>query len=214
MAPAIRLATTRYCVVLRACFLAILIVIATPARAMESLRGETLRIDSQRSHAEFSLRAMLLMVVSGQFTAVSGSVTFDRERDVGWVDARIDANSLVMSSAERKQWARSDEFFDSARHPEIRFVSEPISRTLMRDGGPLRGRLSLRGIDRNLELTVSPTDCDEPGSGCPLHVRGGISRSDFGMTSKRAVLGDRVTLDISVFVVPPDKLESRSGIPD
>ena len=209
-----RLATTRCCLVLQACFLAASIVIATPTRATERSPAETVRIDSQRSHAEFSLRAMVLMVVSGQFTSVSGGVTFNRELDVGWVDVSIDANSLVMSSSERKQWARSDEFFDSARHPEIRFVSDPISRTLMRDGGPLRGRLSLRGIDRILDLTVSPADCDEPGSGCPLHVRGSISRSDFGMISKRAVLGDRVTLDISVFVVPTDDQESRLGIPN
>ena len=172
---------------------------------------EKLRIDAQRSYAEFSLRAMLLMAVRGQFTAVSGSVNIDRKRNLAWVDARIDARAIEMGNDDREDWARSGEFFDSARHPEIRFISDPVSRTLLREGGPLRGRLRLRGIDRILELTVLPADCDQPGRECPLHVQGSISRSDFGMTSKRAVLGDKVTLELSVLVVPMANQESMSG---
>lgn len=192
------------------CFVLSLAVAAVSGQAKE-VPIETLRIDAQRSHAEFALRAMLLMAVRGQFTSVSGSIQIDRERNLGWVDARIDARLIEMGNGDREEWARSGEFFDSAHHPEIRFISDPISRTLLREGGPLRGHLSLRGIDRILELTVLAADCDQPGRECPLHVQGSISRSDFGMTSKRAVLTDKVNLELSVFVVPMDNQEPMSG---
>lgn len=193
------------------CVLALSIAMAAQTTRAHESSIETLQIDAVRSHAEFSLRAMLLMTVHGQFTSVSGCVNIDRERNLGWVDARIDARVIEMGNREREKWARSSEFFDSARHSEIRFVSDPISRMLMRDGGALRGRLSLRGVDRILELTVLPADCDQPGRECALRVQGSISRSDFGMASKRAVLGDKVTLDLSVFVLPIANQEPMSG---
>ena len=163
---------------------------------------ETLQIDSARSHAGFSLRAMLLVSVHGKFGKVSGSVHLDRKRDLGWVDAHIDARAVEMSNRDRDDWARSPEFFDSEHYPDIRFHSDPITRTMLRDGGELRGRLKLRGIERAIALVVLPADCDQPGRDCPMHAQGGISRSDFGMRSKRAVLGDRVVLDLWVFAEP------------
>ncbi|MFZ2235321.1 MAG: YceI family protein [Dokdonella sp.] len=207
----IRRASTRSSLLLPTCCFALSFAAAVGNAQAKQLPIETLRIDAKRSHADFSLRAMFLVVVRGQFMAVSGSVNIDHERNLGWVDARIDARSVEMGNHDREEWARSSEFFDSTRHPEIRFVSDPISRTLLREGGPLRGRLSLRGIDRIMELTVSPADCEQPGRECPLHVQGSISRSDFGMVSKRAVLGDKVSLDLSVFVLPTDNQEPISG---
>ncbi|MEO7916192.1 MAG: YceI family protein, partial [Dokdonella sp.] len=82
---------------------------------------ETFQIDSVRSHAEFSLRAVLLMTVRGEFGMVGGTVRINREEDIGWVDARIDARAVEMNSDEREDWARSAEFFDSSNHPQIRF---------------------------------------------------------------------------------------------
>lgn len=160
---------------------------------------ETLQIDSARSHAGFSLRAMFLVSVQGTFGKVSGSVHLDRKRDLGWVDAHIDAHAVEMSSRDRDDWARSPEFFDSENYPDIRFHSDPITRSMLRDGGELRGRLKLRGIERDIVLAVLPADCDQPGRDCPMHAQGSISRSEFGMRSKRAVLGDRVVLDLWVF---------------
>lgn len=163
---------------------------------------ETLRIDSSRSHAAFSLRAMLLLTVEGQFGKVSGSVHLDHDADAGWVDATIDARAVEMSSQDREDWARSAEFFDSARYPDIHFRSDPITRGLLHQGGEMGGLLSLRGVDRAVVLSVLPADCARPGRDCPMHAQGSISRSDFGMRSKRAVLGDWVVLDLWVFVEP------------
>ena len=163
---------------------------------------ETLRIDSAHSHAGFSLRALLLVSVHGKFGKVSGSIHLNRGRELGWVDAHIDARALEMSSQDREDWARSPEFFDSERYPDIHFLSDPITRTLLREGGEMRGRLTLRGIERSIALVVLPADCDQPGRDCPMHAQGSISRSDFGMRSKRAVLGDRVVLDLWVFAEP------------
>lgn len=183
---------------------ALFVLFAGPLRpAAAELPRETVRqIDSARSHAEFSLRAMLLIGVRGQFGKVSGSVHIDSFRSQGWVDARIDANAVQMGSRDREDWARSDEFFDSANHPLIRFVSDPIPQQRLHTGGELPGMLTLRGIERPLLLTLAPGECSRPGIDCAIQARGSIVRSAFGMRSKRAVLGDRVQLDLSVFVAP------------
>ena len=163
---------------------------------------ETLRIDSARSHAGFSLRAMLLLTIDGKFGKVSGSVHLDHRADAGWVDAVIDARTVEMSDRDRNDWARSVEFFDSARYPDIRFRSDPVARGVLRKGGEMRGRLSLRGVERAIVLNVLPADCDRPGRDCAMHAHGNISRGNFGMRSKRAIVGDSVVFDLWVFVEP------------
>lgn len=180
---------------------ALLLVRASMAFASET-RDSVRQIDAARSHAEFSLRAMLVVGVQGKFGGVSGSVHLDSFRSQGWVDARIDANAVSMGSSDREIWARSEEFFDSANHPIIRFVSEPVPQLRLRTGGDLPGTLTLRGVERPVLFTILPGECLRPGEDCAIQAQGSIARSEFGMRSKRAVLGDRVRLDLSVLVKP------------
>lgn len=168
----------------------------------EPPRETSRSIDAARSHAEFTLRAMVVVGVRGQFGDVSGALHIDHFRSQGWVDATIDADGVRMDDRDREDWARSAEFFDSATHPLIRFVSDPIPLQRLRSGGDLPGTLVLRGVSRPLQLTVLPGECAQPGIECPIRALGSIVRSEFGMRSKRAVLGDRVQLDLSVFLDP------------
>lgn len=177
-------------------FLASTTAIAATAKPREEQRS----IDAQRSHAEFVLKAMLVVGVRGRFGEVSGALHIDHFSNHGWVDAVIDADAVQMDDPDREDWARSKEFFDTASYPTVLFKSDPIPLQRLRTGGDLPGTLTLRGVSRPLTLTLLHGQCRNPGADCAIRALGNIVRSEFGMRSKRAVLGDRVQLDLSVYL--------------
>jgi len=64
-----------------------------------------------------------------------------------------------------------------------------------RMAGPLRVSCSLRGFRRPIVLTCKAATCATPGLGCPVQAAGQIDRSDFGMQTKRVLIGEHVRLD-------------------
>ena len=94
--------------------------------------------------------------------------------------------------------ARSPDFFDAARHPWIQFRAVSQSQLLLRDGGEVRGELTLRGVTRPMSFIVAPTECPRPGIDCVVRARGDVERSAFGMDARRFVLGNRVQLEFAI----------------
>ena len=184
--------------------LALLFAAAFAARpaAAEEPRIDHVELDGTRSHAEFGVKVMWLISIHGRFGKVSGTVEIDRFRNQAIVDARIDANAVEMSSSSYESWVKSDEFFDVAHHPEIRFVSEAFPLQRLRKGGDLSGILTIRGVDEPTRFELQPADCEKPAYDCAIVVDGAIHRSDFGMRSRRGTLSDKVDLHFEVFAVP------------
>jgi polyisoprenoid-binding protein YceI len=91
-----------------------------------------------------------------------------------------------------------EEFFDAAHYPTLHFVSAPVSRHALDEGGALEGRLTLRGVTRPLRLELLPAHCT--ADACLIEARGELDRSDFGMGAHHAVLSDRVRLALSIAI--------------
>lgn len=163
---------------------------------------DRVELDSQRSHAEFGVKVMWLISVHGRFGKVHGSVDVDRFRNSAVVDARIDANAVEMSNKSYADWVKSDEFFDVAHYPEIRFVSDSFPLQRLRKGGELSGTLTIRGATQPATFDLQASECDQPAYACPIVVTGSIRRSAFGMRSRRGALSDKVDLNFEVFAVP------------
>jgi polyisoprenoid-binding protein YceI len=158
-------------------------------------------LDSERSRAEFGVKVMWLLGIHGRFGKVHGSVDVDRFRNFASVDARIDANAVEMGTRSYEEWVKSDEFFDVAHYPEIRFVSESFPLQRLRKGGQLSGTLTIRGTEQPATFDLKAADCDKPAYDCPIVVTGSIRRSAFGMRSRRGALSDKVDLHFEVFAV-------------
>ena len=129
---------------------------------------------------------------------MQGSVEMLPERDQFSVDVRISAGDLEMANASHAAWARSEEFFDTDRYPWMAFSAHGQPASILRDGGELSGELMLRGIRRAQRLLVEPAACERIGVDCPVIARAEIRRGDFGMTSRRVVVSDRVRLRLSI----------------
>jgi len=155
-------------------------------------------IDTAASEATFSLRVAWLRRIDGTFTTMTGTIELLPERDVFSVDVQISANDLEMASPSHAAWARSEEFFDAGRYPWMAFSAHELPTRILRDGGELQGELMLRGVRRPQRLLVEPAACDRPGIDCPVMARAEIRRGDYGMTSRRVVVSDRVRLQLSI----------------
>lgn len=176
-------------------------LLAGAARAEEA-KNDHVELDSARSHATFAVKVMWLVPIHGRFGKVAGIVDVDRFRNFATVDARIDANAVEMSTKSYEDWVKSDEFFDVAKYPEIRFVSESFPLQRLRLGGTLSGTLTIRGVEQPETFRLEAADCDHPAYECPIVVSGSIRRSAFGMKSRRGALSDKVDLHFEVYAVP------------
>src|ERR1700733_14186654 len=82
------------------------------------------RIDPLHSGAHFSVRHLMISTVRGEFTGITGSVTYDPNgpaRDT--VEATIDCSTVNTGIAKRDAQLKTADFFDVARYPVMRFKS-------------------------------------------------------------------------------------------
>jgi len=182
-----------------AAVLAVLLALAAPG-----LHAEVLALDSTRSQAGFGIGVLLLFDVVGRFVKVDGFVEIDRQTQEAVVDARIAADSVRIDGGSREDWARSAEFFDAERYPEIRFRSDAFPLSRLSEGGGLAGKLTLRGITRAASFELLPATCARPARDCPVRAKGVIRRSMFGMRTRRATLSDKVILELSIYAMPSE----------
>jgi polyisoprenoid-binding protein YceI len=116
------------------------------------------RIDPRRSSVEFHARQIWgLATVKGRFERYDGTLELAAQPSI---ELTIDADSLNTNNAKRDEHLRSADFFDTANHPQVRFVSQLATL----DGNRLdvRGELHAAGKSIPLELEgVIRPDGDE-----------------------------------------------------
>ena len=109
------------------------------------------RIDPERSSVEFEVRNMYgLQTVKGRFERYDGTLDLAAQPSI---ELAIDADSLNTNNARRDEHLRSTDFFDTANHPQVRFVS--ALATLDGDRLDVRGDLHAAGKTIPLELEGS-----------------------------------------------------------
>ena len=161
--------------------------------------GEHWRIDGADSTARFRVRLFGVVPITGWFDKLEGEVSVDRARGVATVTAALDANAVRMNRESNTAWAKSPEFFDAANHPEIKFVSIELPLARLTEGGQVDGRLTLRSITGRVAFELEDADCSLlRDSVCSVVVAGSVDRSQFGMTTRRGTLADRVNFTLKL----------------
>lgn len=164
----------------------------------------TQQIDPARSGARFTVHPLLQKAMTGTFDAPTGTLeTLPKGRLR--IDFSLKAASVAFPDSKRiTGMTRGEAFFDAAHHPVVHFRSKPFSASLLRDGGTLSGVLDLRGVSKPVRFVFDKAACDQPGVACPIHAAGRISRSAFGMTRYKLVVGDNVDIVVDMrFRVSP-----------
>lgn len=168
----------------------------------------TWNLDPVHSVAEFKVKHMMISNVKGQFTSVSGVLTFD-ESDItrSLIEASIDASSINTRDTDRDAHLKSADFFDVEKFPTLNFRSTSVRRTGDNELA-VTGNLTIHGVSREVVFAVEgPT---VPGKDPWGNTRVGLSavtkinRKDFGLTWNSALetggilVGDEVTITLDV----------------
>jgi polyisoprenoid-binding protein YceI len=166
----------------------------------------TWNIDPAHTTAEFKVKHMMIANVKGQFSKVSGVLTFD-ESDLknSRVEATIEAASIETREGQRDAHLKSADFFDVEKFPTLRFKSTGIS--IVRDGElSVEGDLTIHGVTRKVRFSVEgPTPpTKDPWGNTRIAVSAvtKINRKDFGLTWNAALetggilVGEEVTITV------------------
>jgi polyisoprenoid-binding protein YceI len=191
---------------------AVLIATAVPSAQKPPALGPTQwQVDPSHSSANFSVRHLMVSTVRGTLGPITGIVEYDG-KDVKTVkaDIVIDVKAVTTQNARRDEDLRSDNFFDVAHHPTIKFKSKRIEPGA---GGAFKmiGDLTIRSTTKEVVLDVeapAPVSKGMRGLVTGTTATTKIKRFDFGlkyneMVEAVPVVADEVTITIDLEVGRP-----------
>lgn len=138
----------------------------------------------------------------GFFPVESAAVELDLQRvqrssvDVTLSVKHARAGDLFATSA-----MKGDNMLAASQYPTARFVSQKVSRRP--HGAEVEGFLTLRGVTRPATVQVRiirEPDAPKDNSRLVLEITGSVSRSDFGATGFKKLVGDQIDLKFFVWI--------------
>lgn len=141
-------------------------------------------IDPSHSEVQFRVKHLMVTTVTGHLTSFSGTVETSKE---DFSDAKIsfnaDLNYFTTGSEQRDQHLKGEDFFETAKFPELTFTSTNFSKK--EDGTYLlKGFLTIRGISKEVELITEFAGFIKDPWGnkkAAFNLSGKISRKEFGL---------------------------------
>ncbi len=142
----------------------------------------TWQIDTIHSHVGFAVKHMVVSTFRGRFEDYSGSLRA-AEDGTPRLEGSVEVDSIVVKDENLAGHLKSPDFFDSANHPRISFVSQDL--TLGEDGTiEVGGDLTIKGHTHRVTArgSISGPHVDIAGNdklGVELEVV--IDRREFGL---------------------------------
>jgi polyisoprenoid-binding protein YceI len=187
-------------------------LLSTAVALLAPLAAADYKIDAAHSSAQFTVKHMMVSNVKGEFTKLSGTVSYDENKpEATAAQATIDVTTVNTREPRRDDHLRSADFFDAAKFPTMTFQSKKAAKTA--SGLALTGDLTMHGVTKEIVLQVegiTPEVKHPSGSfvrGASASTR--ISRKDFGLLWNRAleaggvVVSDEVLITIDLEIVRP-----------
>ena len=171
----------------------------------------TYTIDPAHSHAQFSVRHMMITNVRGSFAGVKGTAVYDSDHpSESTIETAIDATTINTMDPQRDAHLKSADFLDVEKFPAITFKSTKVE-TAGSDELKVTGDLTIHGVTRPVVLKVEdPSDeTKDPWGNIRMGVSGStkIKRSDFGLTWNAALetggllVGDDLKIELEVSLI-------------
>lgn len=169
----------------------------------------TWTIDGTHSAAEFAVKHMMVSTVKGRFKNLTGTLHIDGANPAASrIEAAIDVASVDTGAEQRDEHLRSDDFFNAAQYPEIKFRSTGISGK--GDDWKMEGELTIRDVTRPVALDVEfegrgPDAYGGERAGFTATTK--INRKDFGVNwnglieAGGVVVSDTVKITLNIEAV-------------
>jgi polyisoprenoid-binding protein YceI len=154
--------------------------------------AETYTVDTAHTDITFRVRHMGISHVTGKFERFGGAFTVDSKNVKATSgNLTIDVNSINTSNAKRDGHLKSDDFFDAANHPEMKFVSKEVRDVNEKDSTcTLVGDLTIRGVTKPVSLRIKGGGIMKDGWGnerAAFTATGKINRFDYGLKWNKTV---------------------------
>jgi len=128
----------------------------------------------------------------GIFKDFKGSLLFDEQNPgTGKFDVAVDVASINTGNGLQNTHAKSAEWFDVAKYPQIHFVSRSISKTT--GGYQVTGDLEMHGVKRSITIPFKKTTQGGTFAGSFT-----VNRNDFNLGKPGGDVGEQIKLVISV----------------
>jgi polyisoprenoid-binding protein YceI len=131
---------------------------------------------------------------SGIFKGFKGTLSFDEQNPAASkFDVTIDVATINTGNGLQNKHAKSDEWFDVAKYPQIHFTSQKIART--GNSYQTTGDLEIHGVKKQVTIPFTFT---RSGTGGTFAGSFTLNRSDFKVGKPGGDVGEQIKLDISV----------------
>jgi polyisoprenoid-binding protein YceI len=142
----------------------------------------TWKIDTIHSHVGFAVKHMVVSTFRGRFEDYTGSLTAG-EDGTPRLEGSVDVDSIVVKDENLAAHLKSPDFFDSASHPHISFVSEDLK--VAEDGAlEVEGELTIKGHTHRVTArgSISGPHVDIAGNDkLGVELEAVIDRREFGL---------------------------------
>ena len=177
------------------------------AEAVAAPAATTWKIDPAHTHAEFSVRHLMVSNVKGRFAEVDGTITLDESNpSLSSVEATIPVAGIDTKQADRDAHLRSADFFDAENHPYLTFRSTRVEPQGENEFIAY-GELTIRGVTREVALEGEFLGTGKSPYGFTVagfSARTKINRKDYGLNWNAALetggvlVGDEVKITLEV----------------
>lgn len=131
----------------------------------------------------------------GDFKGLQGTITWDvASPDKNSFDVSIDASTVNTASDMRDNHLRQEEYFNVAQFPKISFASTKITGS--GNSFTVQGKLTIKGVTKDFSIPFTAVAKDD---GLLFEGSFIINRRNFNVGGNSAVMGDNVTVSLSVF---------------
>ncbi|MBS1661925.1 MAG: YceI family protein [Bacteroidetes bacterium] len=131
---------------------------------------------------------------SGIFKGFKGSIAFDEQNPAASkFDVTIDVTTINTGNGLQNKHAKSDEWFDVAKYPQIHFTSKQISKTAA--GYQVTGDLEIHGVKKETSI---PFTFKKTGTGGVFAGTFTINRNDFHVGKPGGDVAEQIKLNVSV----------------
>lgn len=164
--------------------------------------SEKYTLDPTHTFPSVEFSHMNISIWRGKFDRTSGTVVIDTAAHTGKVDIVVDAASINFGLKEMDEKARSEDFFNVAKYPQVTYQG-----TLKFTGDvptSIEGEITLLAVTKPLKLKINSFTCiDHPfykKKACGADVEGDLNWSEYGMKWSQYGEGDAGKVKLRVQV--------------
>ena len=163
------------------------------------------QVDPAHSEFIFKVRHMMISTVTGHFNSFNVAATSAGDNfDGADIEVTIDVDSISTKNTDRDNHLKSDDFFNAAEYPQIKFQSTHF------EGSTLKGHLTIRDITKEVTLQVEQNGIAVDPYGqtkAGFEISGEINRKEYNLNwnaiteAGNVVVSDTVKLAFEIQLV-------------